>query len=199
MFFSKGAEADLSFTEYFGHATVSKERLPKRYRNEILDKRIRKSRTQLECTLIQKARSAGVRTPLIYSIDKGGSRILMERIEGKRMKDCLSKSTLKVCSKTGKAIAQMHSANIIHGDLTTSNIIIAKENPCFIDFGLGFESAKLEDKAVDLLNFKKTYNATHFKFPAGWKAIIGAYRKSYSAGKEVLAQMEDVEARVRYH
>ena len=199
MIFAKGAEADLSFIDYLGRHAVSKERLPKRYRNEALDKKIRKSRTQLECTLLRKARASGVRTPIVYSIDKGASRIIMERINGKRMKDILSAKNLSMCSKSGKSIAQMHSANIIHGDLTTSNIIFSGKMPCFIDFGLGFESAKIEDKAVDLLNFKKTYFATHFRLGKGWNQLIGAYRRNYAGSKAVLSQIEEVESRVRYH
>ena len=56
--------------------------------------------------------------------------------------------------KIGRIIGNLHLNEIIHGDLTTSNILIVKEDNdlkiYFIDFGLSIVSNHLEDKAVDL-------------------------------------------------
>ena len=93
----------------------------------------------------------------------------------------------------------MHEANLVHGDLTTSNILVEEKELSFIDFGLGKTSAKLEDKAVDLLVFRKTFEATHVELmPKGWDLIIEGYL-SNGGKKQVLEQMKKVEERVRYH
>ena len=114
----------------------------------------------------------------------------------------------------------MHEGNLIHGDLTTSNILVkggkglhgkqehcaAKgsnhsggQRLCFIDFGLARQSSKAEDKAVDLLVFRKTFEATHVELmPEGWNLILEGYLEN-KGQKQVLAHMEKVEKRARYH
>jgi Kae1-associated kinase Bud32 len=124
----------------------------------------------------------------------------MELVEGKRLKDALCKKNYKAfCKSIGSAVAQMHLAGIIHGDLTTSNILLNNRKALvFVDFGLGFFSQKLEDKAVDLLVFKKTFEATHCRLSSGWKAIIESYCLNSHEGKAVVGQIASVEARGRY-
>ena len=58
--------------------------------------------------------------------------------------------------KVGEKISKLHSADIIHGDITSSNIMLQNDNLVFIDFGLGRYSDLDEDKAVDLLVLKKS-------------------------------------------
>ena len=92
----------------------------------------------------------------------------MQAIEGKRISENLDKFTpkkqKKICEKIGENIAKLHEANIIHGDLTSSNMILhVDENNFkdvyFIDFGLGFISPKVEDKAVDLHLIREAFEA----------------------------------------
>ena len=112
----------------------------------------------------------------------------------------MEKKNLEICREIGKAIARMHEADLIHGDLTTSNILLEGGKLYFIDFGLGFYSKKIEDKAVDLLVFKKTYEATHCNLPEGWGMILEGYLKEYgAAGKAIAGQIEKIEQRARYH
>ncbi len=200
MLIGKGAEAELYQSSYLGKKVLIKDRIPKKYRNKWLDEKIRKERTNEECLLLHKAKRAGVRTPVIYKIDKTGTAIIMEFVEGDRIKDLLNKKNYaEICERIGEAIGKMHLSNLIHGDLTTSNILLHKNNLVFVDFGLGFNSNKEEDKAVDLLVFKKTFMATHFKLERGWGLIIKGYLKENKLGKGVVKQIEKVEGRVRYH
>ena len=77
----------------------------------------------------------------------------------------------------GEQIGKLHTAGLIHGDLTTSNAIVRNQKIVLIDFGLSYDSAKQEDQAVDLLGLKKTFLATHANFPNGWTSILKGYVK----------------------
>jgi len=198
---SQGAEAKLFKTEYLGNAVIVKERQPKKYRNPKLDSRIIAERTKAECSLIRAAQKAGIRTPLILKAEPKENKIWFEFIEGKSLKKTLSEKTKakKFCEEAGKIVAKLHSAGIIHGDLTTSNIMLHNEGLVLLDFGLGKHAQKMEDYAVDLLVFKKTFMATHFEIPAAWKALENAYIKAFSQGNAVLSQIQKIEARARYY
>jgi Kae1-associated kinase Bud32 len=195
----RGAEAELYKTEYLKDIVLLKKRLPKEYRHKLLDEKIRKERIRQECYLLHYAKELGVRTPVIFKVDEKESSIYMEYIRGKRLKDILSEKNLSLCEEAGKAIGRMHSKDLVHGDLTTSNILIHNNGLVFIDFGLGKQSGKTEDKAVDLLVFKKTYLATHYSLKKGWELIIKGYEKANKQGKEIVKHIEAIETRARYH
>jgi TP53 regulating kinase-like protein len=57
----------------------------------------------------------------------------------------------------------MHDADVVHGDLTTSNIMLREISfePVFIDFGLGAMMCTFEDKAVDLYVLERAFVSTH--------------------------------------
>ena len=195
-----GAEAEISFGDFLGKKSAVKSRVVKKYRNEILDSRIRKERTKQEALLLHRAKEAGVPTPFIYKIDRKGCAIVMERVEGKLLRKILDEKNYKnICKDIGKNVAILHKEGIVHGDLTTSNIILRDNDLVFIDFGLGFFSNKAEDFAVDLLNFKKTYSATHFKLGEGWGMLAESYAKEFGKGKEVVRLIEGIEKRARYY
>ncbi|MEW6295473.1 MAG: KEOPS complex kinase/ATPase Bud32 [Candidatus Diapherotrites archaeon] len=195
----RGAEAELWLKETRKEKILLKKRAPKEYRRKELDERIRKHRTRSESNLIARSARIGVKTPQILDVNEKECTIEMEFIEGKRLKDALNERNVFLCKEVGKEIALMHREGIIHGDLTTSNVILnRKKELIFIDFGLGFHSNKIEDKAVDLLVFKKTFMATHFKLNKGWQLILEGYRKNYSEAGRVIRQIKKVEERGRY-
>lgn len=197
VFYKKGAEAELTETFFDGKKALLKKRIPKNYRSKKLDDEIRKKRTRGEVKLIKNA-GLSVKVPQILSVDEKNAEILMEFIEGKMLKE-LIESKPYLCEKAGQQIKKIHDLGIIHGDLTTSNIMVRgaekKEELVFIDFGLGFFSKKVEDKATDLIVFKKTFNATHSSLKKGWEKVM----KGYNPSKEMLTQMEKIEKRARYH
>jgi len=195
----RGAEAELWLKESKKGKILLKKRVPKEYRRKELDDRIRKHRTRSESNLIARSARIGVKTPQVLNVDEKDCIIEMEFIEGKRLKDALNEKNVSLCREAGKEIALMHREGIIHGDLTTSNIMLnRKKKLVFIDFGLGFHSNKIEDKAVDLLVFKKTFMATHFKLRKGWELILQGYKKNYSEAERVIEQIKKVEERGRY-
>ncbi len=198
----RGAEAELYEAEFEGKKALLKKRVEKGYRCRELDAEIGASRTNLEARLLGKARSLGVNTPRVYSVDKGKREIVMEFIEGKRAKDVLNGNNFgKICEQIGQGIAKMHAFDLVHGDLTTSNILMRGKELFFIDFGLGSTSKKVEDKAVDLLVFKKTFEATHAELmPKGWQKIIAGYvRIMGTKGDSIVEHIAKIEKRARYH
>jgi Kae1-associated kinase Bud32 len=194
---ARGAEAEIIEAGLHRAKAIEKHRLAKGYRCRKLDEKIRLERTRLEAMLLHRAKSAGVRTPLVLAVDQEKKSIFMEFVEGKNAKFAI-KGNLKLCREIGKQIAALHSASIIHGDLTTDNILATgKGGIVFIDFGLGFNSKKEEDKAVDLINLKKTLLAGDASLKKEWNAIL----KAYTAGgdcKGIAGKIEEIEKRGRY-
>lgn len=204
---SRGAEATIERIQLFGKGAVKKTRVPKGYRHPALDEKLRKERLSHEAKMLHEVKSFGIRTPVLYALDKNEMAIYMEYIDAPRLKHVLlskAKGKLReeLCREFGKQIAQLHNHNIVHGDLTTSNVLVKNEKTkkpelVFIDFGLAQITPKIEDKAVDLVNLKKTFTATHSDFLQGWDLIVQGYTDNHGR-KEVLAQMKEVESRIRY-
>lgn len=203
---SKGAEATLVKTHRFGKWIVEKKRVPKGYRHASLDKTLRQERTMHEARLLHHAKTIGVKTPVVYAVDAANSTIYLEYFDAPRLKHALlAKKTPMarkklLCEVFGTHIATLHAHGLVHGDLTTSNaLVIGKKEDelVMIDFGLSFQSTKPEDLAVDLVNLKKTFTATHADFPEGWELIQESY-VAHGGKKATLVQMEDVEKRIRY-
>ena len=193
----QGAEAII----YLDKNIVIKDRIDKKYRLKAIDEKIRKSRTKVETKILTKA-SKIINTPLpLESRDK--FIINMPYIDGKKLSEHLDKLTKKqqkdTCIKIGESLAKIHDEDIIHGDLTTSYMILDKENKVwFIDFGLGFISRRFEDKAVDLHLIKQALEAKHFEnWETHYKNILKGYKKSENYS-ETLERLKKVEARGRY-
>jgi Kae1-associated kinase Bud32 len=192
----EGAEARTYLTEFNGTKAIEKERTKKKYREKELDEKIRRERTREEANLIHKAKLAGVRTPIIYKIDKKKNSIVMEFIKAQKIKEKINSLKEKDFTEIGKNIALLHSNSIVHGDLTTNNILFKKGKTYFIDFGLGFKSNKTEDFAVDLLGFKKTFLSSYPEKRKEWKLIEKGYK--WKKRKEVIERIKKVEKRARY-
>lgn len=198
MIIARGAEAVLRRED----GTLTKERVKKGYRIEQIDISLRRSRTKREAGLIREARRAGVRTPGV--IEEKDFSIKMEFIGGKRVKDILSEKNFReICAKIAEAAAKLHGSDIIHGDLTTSNMIAKKEmhglDICFIDFGLGFRSRRAEDKASDLFLLHEALESTHYQLlKKAWNTILKVYGKNYSGAQEVFSALHKIEKRRRY-
>ena len=192
----QGAEAKIILSNGF----IIKDRIPKGYRIKELDEKIRKRRTRSETKLLEKA-SQIINSPKPFFAPVF-TKIKMPFVEGEKLSEHLDNFSLKkqkeVCKKIGENIAKLHDSHIIHGDLTTSNMILKKNELIFIDFGLGFISHKIEDMAVDLYLLREALEAKHFK---NWetllKEIMNAYEKSEKS-ELVLKQLEKVEKRGRY-
>lgn len=195
---AQGAEAKL----YKEENKLIKERIKKGYRHEEIDKRIRKTNTRREYKLLNKA-SRIINVPKISDYNEEEHKITMEFIPGQTLRDVLdnipTKKRLELCEQLGQEIARLHNVDIIHGDLTTSNFILKEEKIYFIDFGLGFHSAKIEDKAVDLHLLRQAFESKHYKhFEQSFEAVMKGYKEESKQAKEILNRFEVVEKRGRY-
>jgi Kae1-associated kinase Bud32 len=199
----QGAEAILYLDEFDGQKVLVKERIKKDYRIEEIDNKLRKERTREEVKLMTEARKIGVLTPKIFHVDYEKFKIIMEFIDGKRLKEFFFEAKKeeieKISFEIGKLIGKLHSSGIIHGDLTTSNMILKENQIYFIDFGLGFFSKRIEDQGVDLNLFFEALKATHFKIlNTCWENIVKGYKQEYKYAEQVLKKVEEIEARARY-
>ncbi len=202
----KGAEASLYLASWHGRKVIMKKRLPKKYRLSKLDEQIKTYRTIHEPQLIHEAKKAGVPTPTIFLVNVKDATIIMEFIEGGQVKKLLneaSKSERQIlCLRIGELIGRLHRYGIIHGDLTTSNMILSSEGKIFfVDFGLGEKSKELEARGVDLHLMKRALQSTHFRFVEEcFNAVIEGYSKVLGSetGKNVLDKIREIERRGRY-
>ena len=201
----QGAEANLYLENWHGFKVILKKRLPKKYRIQELDSMIRKLRTIREVQLIHDAKLIGVSTPLLYSVDLEKKTIIMKHIEGLRVKEALNAPDFlekeKLCFNVGNLIGKLHNAGIMHGDLTTSNMILSKDKIFLLDLGLGEHSTDLEDRGVDLLLIKRALQSEHcIFFKKGFNALIAGYQEVVGdkAAKEVTKRLKEIESRGRY-
>ena len=145
---------------------VIKRRTKKSYRIKELDDKIRKRRTKSETKLLHKA-SKVIDVPRVIEVDEEAKEIVMDFIDGKKLSDNLDKFPLekqkKVARLIGENVAKLHNSDIIHGDLTTSNMILKNKKVYFIDFGLGYNSQKIEDRAVDIHLLRQALESKHFQ------------------------------------
>jgi TP53 regulating kinase-like protein len=202
----KGAEASLYLSQWHGKKALTKTRIPKKYRPEVLDKQIRTYRTIHEPQLIHDARASGVPTPLIYMVNVPDATIVMEYIEGVQVKQYLNKAPKaerkQLCLKIGELVGKLHKKGIIHGDLTTSNMILTPGGQIFlVDFGLGENNIELEAKGVDLHLLKSALQSTHFGF---WETCFEDVLNGYASvlgeelAEKVYEKISEIERRGRY-
>lgn len=198
----RGAEAEIRRGCWLGRDVIIKSRVPKEYRHEELDRSLRASRTRNEARLIHDARELGVPTPILYDIDMVNAEITMEEIKGPRVKDELDSAAparvKELCQEMGRLIALLHRGGIVHGDLTTSNMILADGRMWFIDFSLGARGATVEELGVDLHLLKEAFQSAHSTLLGHFDVILEAYRQNFDRAPEVIKKMREIEKRGRY-
>ena len=203
----KGAEANLYLADFLGLKSVVKLRVRKAYRIPQLDRRIREYRTIHEAGLLHEAREAGVPTPLVYFLDRKNCRLILQYVEGERLKEILDKArrfeeVRELALRLGELIGKLHLKGIVHGDLTTSNVILTPGGGMvLIDFGLGFHSESLEDRGMDLHLLRQTLESQHTRLAKPFfQAILEGYGKIVGGEKlkEVKGKLKEIQARGRY-
>ena len=185
----RGAEADLSLTTVGPWKVVVKRRVRKAYRNASLDEQIRHDRTISEASIIHEAKSATARVPSIVGVDIENNAIAMIHLDGKVARECLDDMSIdearKLLRSIGEQIGLLHTAGIVHGDLTTSNVIVSPSGtPFIVDFGMSRRSIEPEDRGVDLHLLQRSIVSSHTKDASSMmNAMIRGYEQT--AGKKV--------------
>ena len=176
---------------------IIKDRFKKSYRIKEIDEKLRGFRTRREAKVLEKLKLINFPAPRLIKSDNK-EKITIEKINGELLKNILDLRYNKLSDEIGNNITSLHNNNIIHGDLTTSNMILNKKI-YFIDFGLSFFSEKTEDKAVDLHLLKEGLKAKHNNiWKECYKIIINTYINKAENGKDIIKRLEVVEKRGRY-
>ncbi|KAF7265976.1 TP53 regulating kinase [Rhynchophorus ferrugineus] len=211
----QGAEARLYSGTYLGKPTVVKERFVKKYRHKHLDDVLTKERIKAETRAVVRCKAVGINTPVLYLVDFDRRMIFMEQfVHSITLKDFIeSNETDVLCNLAliiGKIIGKMHEGNVVHGDLTSSNILLVNLHNrdifsniedlkiVLIDFGLAHTDCSAEDKGVDLYVLERALISTHAVADKIFPKIMEGYVKHYKNGsKEVVCKYEEVRARGR--
>ena len=197
----KGAEADIYLTTWNKRKCILKIRKRKEYRNEVLDNRIRTIRTVREAKMISEVKSYGISSPLVYFVDPKRFEIYMQFVEGKVVRDLPKSMIKKSCEGIGRVVGTMHRNGLMHGDITTSNFILARGRLVVLDFGLSQKTERVEDHAIDLRLFKEVLNSAHVEIVAeAWASFLRGYGKIVGGQRKerVLSQVSVIEGRGRY-
>jgi len=219
----QGAEAKIYTGTFLGQKSIVKERFSKKYRHPQLDERLTKERLKGEIRSLMRCKMANIRTPTIYFVDMNNGLFVMEYLDSattcREYIDSLLKNSTanfdetrskltNLSMKIGQILGQMHKNNVIHGDLTTSNMMVQKETDnggykiCLIDFGLGFAEGSPEDKGVDLYVLERALISTHPNTEFMFDAVINSYKKEMKAERktecdEIIRKFEDIRMRGR--
>lgn len=213
---SQGAEAIVFETDvhpYYENCNLSqrhrfiiKYRPAKPYRHPKIDAAITKNRTMGEVKFMHKLTKLNINCPKLITADITNGIIWMEYLGQKlpngnisslknwfwyleREKgeaECISQPVEQMCNRVGELIGKLHMNDMIHGDLTSSNILLQDNEPQLIDFGLSSYSGLPEDKAVDLYVFERAIISTHSLYADKYNQWLLAGYESIHRSKEFL-------------
>jgi TP53 regulating kinase-like protein len=237
---TQGAEALLYRTPFLlpNQLIALKYRPRKTYRHPTLDARLTRSRILAEARVLVRCRREGVRVPAVLGMDWEEGWLGMEWIPGRTVRKCLDE-VLKGCDsveevdglagvwglmgRVGMAVGRMHDVGVVHGDLTTSNLMVRQEEMdgetkaptvsegqgkgpadeslegeiVIIDFGLAMQTVQDEDRAVDLYVLERAFGSTHPQAEGLFKEVLRVYGESFKGAKTVLRRLDDVRLRGR--
>ncbi len=198
----KGAEAQLLLAEWLGLPVVIKRRVPKPYRRRDFDLQLRRTRTLREASLMSAARRLGVSVPALLCVDVEGASIIMEYVKGPTLKELLINNggSEEIMYKVGVSVGKLHRGGLVHGDLTTSNMIWSGGKVFLVDFGLGSYDSSIEARGVDL---HLMLRALESLLPSRAEDLFKQVLQGYSCivgrlAKEVVRRAMEVRLRGRY-
>ncbi|KAJ4955157.1 hypothetical protein NE237_011940 [Protea cynaroides] len=204
----QGAEARVFESTFVGRRSIIKERFSKKYRHPTLDTKLTLKRLNAEARCMTKARRLGVSTPVLYALDPVLHSLTFEYVEGPAIKEIFlgfgfngvnQELMNDIATQIGDAIGKIHDGGLIHGDLTTSNMLFQNgtNKLVLIDFGLSFTSTLPEDKAVDLYVLERALLSMHSSCGNVMDQILAAYRKSSKQWSSTLNKLAQVRQRGR--
>ena len=214
----QGAEARLYETNFFGRSCISKERFSKKYRHPEIDEKLTRKRVSQEVRALQRCRKIGIFVPALYFVDLVNNVMFMEKLNGITVREHIHATReastnesydelYPIARVIGTILAKMHDADIVHGDLTTSNMIIKSNTEnnktvqssdiFLIDFGLSTYSALPEDKGVDLYVLERAFLSTHPSSEDLFAELLESYKTSSKKSKNIIAKLDEVRMRGR--
>ncbi|SBT75150.1 EKC/KEOPS complex subunit BUD32, putative [Plasmodium ovale] len=221
---SSGSDARIYKCEFIGKEAVKKVIYRKFYRHKKIDAKIRKLRVSNEMKFTKKLASLNIDVPILYFVDVKEKSLYFEYIKGCTVNNILKNLETyepNIPKAVGGILAKIHNGNIIHGDFTTSNLILRNSyleknsiydyssnslydlsnietiKICVIDFGLSFLSASVEDKAVDLFVLLKAIKSFHSEFSQLEEDILLGYEAKSNSFDAIRKKLEIVKQRGR--
>jgi len=174
---------------------IVKERVEKPYRIAAIDQLLRRRRNRREAKVLRFLHQQGAAVPKLVS--ESEYSLVMEEIPGPKLRDVLQENR-DLPGEFGKLVGSVHAAGVVHGDLTTSNVIASERGLVLIDFGLSSFSVSEEDRAVDLHVLFQALQSRHSEeVDRLWSAVRQAYEK-FPFASAVLKRLEKVASRGRY-
>merc|ERR1712076_69820 len=202
-----------------------KKRLLKKYRHAELDKKLTTKRITQEGRTLLKCQRLGIKVPIVYLTDMNDRVILMEYLHDyESLRNLIESHTYEsqllktLAVDVAKLIAKMHDSGVIHGDLTTSNLLVKEQTTesepqsevvqsgreCSksfsvvpIDFGLSSASDSSEDKAVDLYVLERAILTTHANMTSFFDLFLESYVLASKFGESTKSKLDEVRARGR--
>jgi TP53 regulating kinase-like protein len=205
----QGAEARVYSCMYLGKPAVVKERFVKTYRLPELDKKLTHRRMSQEVRSMARCRKHGIRAPAVFHFDATRRLIVMEHVtDGTLLKDYITslnggsereEKLSNLVELIGSVLAQMHDVDLIHGDLTTSNMIFNAERRelTLIDFGLSYVSSLAEDKGVDLYVLERAFLSSHPNTETQFQMLLDSYTRHSKKARTVVQKLDEVRTRGR--
>ncbi|KAK3402798.1 kinase-like domain-containing protein [Sordaria brevicollis] len=241
---TQGAEGRLYKTTFLSPSIpcALKYRPPKPYRHPILDARLTKARLAFEAKVLERCRREGVPVPAVYAQNAAAGWIAVEWIEGAPVRVKINEwlgsrpkneeeeregankdqgPLVELMRRIGSAIAGLHRTGVVHGDLTTSNMMLRPPKASsseqtngvteegekakllegevvIIDFGLANQSQSDEDRATDLYVLERAFASTHPRAENLFEHLLESYKETFGKkGVSVLNKLEDVRMRGR--
>lgn len=201
---SWGAESNLYLSTYLERKVVVKHRFRKPYMKEELASRLIRDRTLMEARILLSANDAGVKAPLPLYIDIDKGLLVIEFIEGVLLRDVIvnldREALARIGEKLGMYVASLHNKDIVHGDLTTSNVILRGNEVYLIDFGLSYFSARPTDKASDIRVLERAVVSSHpgvfeFFFPV----FLESYKQQVNESEDIIKEFLKLSTMGRYY
>lgn len=200
------AESVVTRERRFGLDVVVKERRPKRYRHPAIDSRLTAERIVQEARLIPLARRAGVRVPAVLDVDLARSRLVLEFVPGPTAKEAIEAtgrsakpaSKALLCREIGRMAGRLHSAGIVHGDLTTSNVIVSRSGPVLVDFGLARRAEDDESRGADLILLEHAFRGLHPEQASLLEEVWKGYREAFTGAAGAMRHADVIRSRRRY-
>lgn len=222
---TQGAEGRLYKTTYlFPELPCAlKYRLPKPYRHPVLDQRLTRQRIVAEARILAKCRREGIAVPAVYAVDEGSGCLFIEWVEGEPVRASLNRwlrehadadagadaEVKALMRRVGRAVGSLHQVGVVHGDLTTSNMMMrparGEDGPVglldgeivLIDFGLASQSLHDEDRAVDLYVLERAFGSTHPRTEVIFDELLEGYKETFKQAHISLRKLEEVRMRGR--
>lgn len=239
---TQGAEGRLYQTTWLAadRPCAVKHRPSKPYRHPVLDARLTRHRILAEARILHKCRREGVAVPALYGLDEAQGLLSLEWVPGRPVRveineflrrrqddqgragpvapdDPSAARAVDLMRRIGAAVGRLHKVGVVHGDLTTSNMMLRPWAPAqapaagpteegapslegeivIIDFGLSSQGSADEDRAVDLYVLERAFGSTHPRAETLFAVVLEAYGKAYKSAPVVLKKLEDVRLRGR--